>query len=291
VAPLLEILDARIDVGGAPAIEGLALRTSGERALVLGAARALFEAACGVVAPVRGQVRVHGEEAQAALRSGAVAGAPLDPAMPPSWTPRAYVTWSARVTGRDKETAEALAADAIARLKMESFADARLKKTPDIGLVPRRATAIAAALATGAQVIMLEDPTGGLPDAAARSFGRIVVGALEGRSWAVFAPRAVLASPLALAADEAIVVAGSRVAAQGDPAGLAARDRTYTITVHGAAEELARAVEARGARVSRSDEKLTVDLGDALSTRDLMQLALEVRAVIVELAPISRTLG
>jgi ABC-type multidrug transport system ATPase subunit len=289
---LLEILDARIDVGGAPVVDGLGLRTTGARVLVLGAARALFEAACGIVLPARGEVRTSGQPAFLAMREGAVAGAPLDPAFPPSWTPRAYATWSARLAGRDKASAEAYAADAIARLKMEPFADASLRKTPDaLGLVPRRATAIAAAMATGAATLMLEDPTSGLPDAAARSFGRLLVSALEGRAWVVFAPRAVLASPLVLAAEEAIVVAGSRVAAQGDPAALAARSRTYALTVHGPIEDLARAAEARGARVARSPANLTVDLGDALSTRDLLQMALEVRAVIVELAPISQTLG
>jgi hypothetical protein len=107
----------------------------------------------------------------------------------------------------------------------------------------------------------------------------------------VFAPRAVLASPLALAAEEAIVVVGSRVADQGDPATLAAREHSYALTVHGAVEDLARAVEARGARVRRSAAQLTVDLGDTLNTRDLLQIAVEVHAVIVELAPISRALG
>jgi ABC-type multidrug transport system ATPase subunit len=292
VTPLLEILDARLDVGGAPVVEGLGLRTSGARVLVLGAGRALFDAVCGLVTPARGEVRVHGHPAAAALREGLLAGAPLDPAMPPAWTPRAYATWSARVAGRDKATAEALAADAIARLKMESFADASLRKTPDaLGVVARRATAVAAAMATGAATIVLEDPTSGLPDASARTFGKLLVAALDGRAWLVFAPHAVLASPLALAADEAIVLTGSRVAAQGDPAEIAARDRSYALTVHGPVEELARAAEARGARVRRSEAKLTVDLAEGMSTRDLLQIAIDVRAVIVELAPISRALG
>jgi ABC-type multidrug transport system ATPase subunit len=298
VTALLELLDARVDVGGAPALDGLGLRTTGERVLVLGAARALFDAASGVSRLVRGEALVRGRPALAALRAGEVAGAPLDPPLPSAWTPRAYVAWSARLAGRDRATARALADDACERLGMEALADAPLgrlaqdKPAPGAqGLVPRRATVIAAAMATGAPALMLEDPMNGLPDAAARRFGRLLVRALEERAWALFAPRAVLATPLALAAEEAIAISGSRVVAQGDPAEVAGRERTYAITVHGAIEELARAAEARGAKVERAPAQLTVDLGDALGTRDLLQMALDVRAVIVELAPISRTLG
>ena len=111
------------------------------------------------------------------------------------------------------------------------------------------------------------------------------------RAWVVFAPRMALSAPLALAADEAVVMEGSQVAAQGAPGELAARERSFALTVHGDVEALAQAAEARGATVRRSRTVLTVDLGKGMTTRDLLTMALEVHAVVVECSPLSRALG
>jgi len=152
-SPLLELYDTRLDVGGHPVVDGLAFASHGERLLVLGGSRALFEAASGMVAPVRGSVNVRSVPAVRALRAARVAGAPLDPALPPQWTPRVYATWSARIAGRDEGTARDLADDAVKRLGMTAIADTPLGKTRGASAPPevsRRAMVIAAALATGA---------------------------------------------------------------------------------------------------------------------------------------------
>jgi len=237
MAALLEVSGVRVDVDGAPAVDGLSLATTEDHALVVGAARALFEAASGVRAPARGEVRVDGEIAERALRAGRLAGAPLDAPLPPKWTPREYATWSARLAGQN--SAAALAAEALERLKMTSVADAPLARAP---LTVRRATAIAAALATGADVVMIDDPVSGLPDEQARSLARIAARALDDRRWIVFASRVPLASPFALNADEAIVVSCSAVTAQGAPAEIAAREKSYAVRVHGETAAFARRI-------------------------------------------------
>jgi ABC-2 type transport system ATP-binding protein len=288
-AALFEAKDLRIDVGGVPAIDGLALTCApaSVRVLVLGGARALFEAASGMRHPSRGDVLVRGETAGAAVVASRVAGAPLDPPLPPRWTARAYATWSARLSGRGAKEAQRWAANAIERLKMAKMADEPLRTAPPHG---KRAAVIAAAIATGSPVIFLEDPLAGLADTVARSFGRILVEALADRAWAVFAPRVSIASAIALAADEALLVEGSSVTAQGAPAELAARTRTYALKVHGAPDDFAHAAEARGAVVTRGPSRLLVDLGASLGTRDLLAMAIETRTVIVEMSPLARTL-
>jgi ABC-type multidrug transport system ATPase subunit len=285
---LLQTNDARVDVGGAPQVDGLTLQTTGARIVVLGAAQALFDAASGARKPSRGTVLVHGEPADAALRAARVAGAPLDPAMPPKWTPRTYARWSARLAGHDDTQAARLAGEAMERLEMRAIADTPLGKA---ALHTKRATVVAGALATGAAVIVLADPTAGTPDAFARTFGRILVAALAGRGWIVFAPTMALGAPLALEADEAILLEGSQIAAQGAPGEIAARERTYSLKVAGEVEALAVAAEARGAKVRRSASVLVVDLGESLTTRDLMSMALQARAIIVELSPLTRALA
>src|SRR5262245_57635292 len=113
--PLLFARDVRLGAGG---VDGLAFAARGPRLLVLGAPRALFAAIAGVVPPLRGELLVGGVPARAALAAGLVAGAPLDPPMPPKWTGERWITWSARLAGNGASEARVLAARAIAALQM-----------------------------------------------------------------------------------------------------------------------------------------------------------------------------
>jgi ABC-2 type transport system ATP-binding protein len=289
VEPLLTSSSLRVDVGGTPAIEGLSLASTGERVLVLGAARALFEAAAGLRAITRGELRVAGQDPLAAVTAVAVAGAPLDPPLPPSWTVRDYVTWSARLAGHPHGTARALAHEAIDRMKLGEVAAHKLAA---VTAPARRGAVVAAALATGAPVVLVEDPVGGLPDDAARSLARVIVRALADRRTVFFAPRVPLDSPIALAAEEAIVVDGSHVSGQGDPAEIASRDSAFVLRVAGDARAFVDAVEAQGGRLLGSpgdpaQARLTIDLG-TLHTRDLLRIAADSNAVVLELRPLGR---
>jgi ABC-type taurine transport system ATPase subunit len=289
VEALLATNSVRIDVAGFPAIDGLSLVTTGDRLLVLGAAPALFQAAAGVLPIQRGEIRVANRVPADALRTRAAAGAALDPLMPPSWTVRQYVTWSARLAGHSRATSRALAADALARLQLGPSAGAQLRRVD--GIV-RRATVVAAALATAAPTLLVEDPVAGMPAEVARRFATILVGALGDRRTALFAARLPLESPLALSADEAVVIVGSHVAAQGAPAEIAAGDRALLLRVGGDAKAFAEAVRAEGGRLlgdagAGATVRVTVDLG-TLRARDLLRLAAASNAVVLELRPLAR---
>ena len=285
--PLLEADRVRVDVHGAPAVDGLSFATQGDQVLVIGAARALFEAVSGVRPVASGALRVAGASARDALRSGQTAGASFDLPLPPRWTPREYATWSARLAGHPRAVAASLAREALDRMKMASVVDVRLGKA--LPLV-RRATAIAAAIATGAEVILLDDPLAGLAEEQARSLARIVSRALDDRRWIVFAPRVPLASPLALNADEAIIVTGATVAGQGPPAELAARERAYALRVQGETAAFARRVIERGGTVGGNAAEMTIELGE-LTTGELVRIAQESNAVILELFPLAASFG
>jgi ABC-2 type transport system ATP-binding protein len=222
--------------------------------------------------------------ARAVVRSGGAAGAPLDPALPPKWTAREYVTWSARIGGSTKKDARSLADQAIERMQMKAVADVPLAAS---STETRRATSIAAALATGAQTVLLEEPTRGLADDVARNFARVLIRALEGCGWAVFAAHVPLASPLAMDADEAIVIAGDLVVAQGAPAELATRERAYAVRVLGRADDFSKLAASRGARVSGQGAELTIDLGESLAVSDLLRAAQDAQATILELRPLA----
>ncbi len=292
---LLAASSVRLDAAGVPVVDGLDVTLQGERVVVLGAPRALFEAAAGLRGVAHGELRVEGLAPLEAVRSRAVAGAPFELPLPPRWSVAEYVTWSARLAGHGRPAARALAAEAIEAMELGSLGGARLAGT---SLAARRATSLAAALATGARALLLDDPLGGLSDEGAGSFARVAARALETRRWVLFAPRLPLESPLAACADEAIVLDGASVVAQGSPAAIAAERTTLALKVHGDAAEVgafASAIEASGGKAAvgahgRGPFHLRVELG-SLAARDLFRLALGSGTTLLELRPFSLPLS
>ena len=131
---------------------------------------------------------------------------PLDPPLPPSWTVAQYATWSARLAGHRAAEGRALADRALETLELDAF---RSTKLASASHHVRRAVVVAGALATGAAALLLEDPLAGLSPEVSQSLARRIVTATAaaGRRIAVFAARVPLESPLAVAADEAILAA------------------------------------------------------------------------------------
>lgn len=285
---LLSAEDVRIDIDGVPACDGITFRTTGERVLVLGAPRALALAAAGVLPVARGRLTIRGIDAAAATRDRGAAAAALDPPVPPTWTVREYVQWSARLAGLDSATAKANAADAIARLQLVA-----LERGKIAGLPPhaKRALVLAAAMATGAPVLVIEDPLTGLPEDVARSFAKILLDALKDRASIVFAARVPLTSPLALHADEAIVASSSRVEAQGPPGELAAASNRFVARLHGAMDGLAAELTGRGVGVEVQGGQVIFDLKGVITTVELIEMCAAADVAIVELVPVARALA
>lgn len=261
--------------------DGLTLETQGDRVLVLGVPRAVFLGAIGLTPIVRGTLAVRGRSPVSAVGSGLVAGAAKDPSLPAKWLLRDYVTWSARLGGA--ADAARGAARAIEELQLGALAT-----TPIGKLVPhaRRATVVAAALATGAEQLVLEDPLGGLPDDAATTFAKLLVDALAARSWLVFAPRMPLGLALSRAADEALVVGGGiRVDAQGAPSELAAATRRFICRLDGKLASIAPAVADQGGSVVAHGTHVFVELGPTLTTAGLFAICAEANVAVLELVP------
>jgi len=289
---LVAASELRVDVNGAAVLDGITLTSTGEWVLALGAPRALFEAAAGLRAIVRGSLRVAGVASADAARTGVATGAPLDPPLPPRWTVREYVQWSARLSGHSRAAAEAHAAEALGRLELGQYASVRL----GTAAVPiRRGAVLAAALSSGARVLLIEDPTVGLGDDVAHAFARRIALALADRRVIFFAARIPLESPLALAADEAFVLRGSHLAAQGAPAEIAAAERSFSLAVAGDFRAFASALLAEGASLltpipdgpaSEGAARIAVHLGP-LGTSDVLRLAAAHQATVVDLRPIA----
>jgi ABC-2 type transport system ATP-binding protein len=211
----------------------------------------------------------------------------MDPPMPPDWTVADYVSWSARLGGVSRADASSAALQSIRALELDPMAKTRIGR---LVRHARRATVVAAALATGAEVVCFEDPLGGLPDAIAEVYAKLLVAALGDRAFVVFAPRVSLASPLALAADEAIVATASRVDAQGAPSEIAAAARRFVGRLDGPPSVVAPAIEARGGRIEAKGAHIVLDLGE-MTTSELMAACRDAGVAVLELLPVARALS
>lgn len=288
VGPLLVSSSLRIDVGGAPALDGLTLASTRQSVLVLGAPTVLFEAAAGLRSVEHGELLVAGISPAAASRSGVAAAAPLDPPLPSRWTVSDYIGWSARLSGLSGANCENAIHEALERMRLLPDRSARLGKA---SVTLRRRAVIGAAIATGARILLLEDPITGLSPDAEPSFAGIVARAMHDQPTVVFMGRVALDSPVALAADEAIVVDGSKVVAQGSAAEVAVRANSFSVRVTGNVDALTKALTASGCRLQSAESsaetsRFTVDLGN-LGTSDLLRFAEASSAVVLELRPLT----
>lgn len=290
--PWIQAEALRVDVAGSPLLDGVTFVTTGRSAAILGAPRALFEACTAERTPTSGSLRLVGLSPEQASRQARVAFAPLDPPLPPRWTARSYASWSARLVGHDAASAERNAREAVAMLRMGSVADTKLADAP---LHVRRGAVLAGALATGAELLLFEDPTPGLADDAARTLARVLAQALDetasspGRAWVLFAARLPLTSPFAHRAEEAFLFSRGRLAQSGAPGELAAAESAFHLRVSGPQAEFVDRLRKRGAEVVSDDTHLSVRLDDTLAPRELFQLAEDAKVILLELVPIADT--
>jgi energy-coupling factor transport system ATP-binding protein len=288
MSSLLVTKSLRVDAGGAPAIDGLSLESTGRHVIVLGAPRALFEATANLRPVEHGELQVNGALPRSAARAGGAAAASLDPRLPPEWSVFQYIWWSARLSGLSRSQSQGAVDGALDRMQLLGHASTRLRAAP---VTVRRGAVISAAIVTGAPLILLEDPLVGLPGDVARSFAHVISAAVEGHMTLIFAGRLALDSPLVLASDEAIILDGSRVAAQGLPAQIAAGANSFAVRAAGDVGAFMSALGARGGLLHASERsgdsaRFTVDLGD-LGTRDLLRVAEASSAVVLELRPLA----
>ncbi len=274
----------RVDDRGGVAIEGLTFASDGPHLAIIGGPSILAHALAGTTPLARGTILLDGKMPHEAMLAGDVAHAPRDPRTPDEWTPRTLISWSARLMGMNGAEARTSANHAITKLGLTEMADRKLATLP---LGAKRATSIAAALATKATTLVIDDPSPGLTDDAARTLERIAADALDDVKWILLTGRLSLASPFGLRADDAVLLGPEGVVAHGAPAEVAAKDRVYALRVVGPAQALADLVRARGATASAKDRELEVELSADMTTRDLFSMASEASVTIVSLRPIA----
>ncbi len=291
MTPLIDARGARTEGSSGTGVT-VASTPTARHVVLLAAPEAFFRAVAGLSSLAGGEIRVCGRSPAGAIESRAVAVAPLDPVLMPSAAPAEYVRWSAELAGSPR--LEASVTEALERLQLAPVARTPMSK---LSLATRRGVVVAAALATGAEAIFLENPFASLAENDARDLARVLSKALDPVAWALFVPRISLGWHITTHADEAILFHGERVVAQGAAEEVAVREGSYSIRTLGAGDRFSRRLEEAGATArflegggDLAPAALLVELGDALTAVDVFRLAEEEGEVILELRPLSDAL-
>ena len=170
---VLDASDARVAVDEAVALASLTFTSRGSLVLVAGETAALFAVLTGVplgatrpldsptlgeAHVVAGFLRVRGHSV-ADRRHVAITGvALLDPPLPPTWTARTAVAWSARLAGIPERAARELTDHALSRVGLATALD---RPARTLALPERRALGLAQAIVASPEVLILEAPLAG----------------------------------------------------------------------------------------------------------------------------------
>lgn len=298
--PVLEAVEARVDVDGVTALDGLTLSTGGDHVVVAGDARALFavltgvpmgglgdgDEASGEAELVAGTLALAGRSVAERAHVEAMGAAPLDPPAPPGWTAEDYVAWGARLAGVKRGDANELAAAGLSRLGLGAV---RCKKLGALPLPERRAVMLAQAVVSGPEVLVAEAPLSGIEGPAAGLVMQALLAATEGRRALVSVARLDAAGAegaLARRASHLVVLAGGKVALEGPPEELFAAAQVLALRVRSNAEALRAELALRGMDLRGGPERFSVALPVGTSTKEVLAAAVASRATLVEMVPL-----
>jgi iron complex transport system ATP-binding protein len=225
VTPALVVESLRVTLGGAPILHGVDLTvTTGEWVTVIGPNGAgkstVLRAVSGVV-PFSGRINLLGTESgrmRRRDRARLVASVPQSPVVPPGMTVLDYVllgrTPYIRPLGSESRTDLEVAHGVLARLDLAPFA-ARALETLSGG--ERQRAFLARALAQGATLLLLDEPTTSLDIGHQQEVLDLVDELRADHQLTVLATMHDL-SIAGEYADRMVLLAGGRVAASGPPA-------------------------------------------------------------------------
>ncbi|RLB64662.1 MAG: ABC transporter ATP-binding protein [Deltaproteobacteria bacterium] len=296
--PTIEAEDARIAIGDSTMMDGLSLRTRGDRVLLIGSAEALVAAISGspggddqttaspVARVVSGSLRVAGADVAAREHVGLCGVAPLDPPMPLRWTVQEYLSWGARLGGARRRQAKALALAALERLGLTDLRRRRLKA---LARHERRALAVTLAIVTNPSVIVLEDPLAKLDESDVTAVMAVMAQAAVGRAVILSMPHLSPRSPaahLARTATDICVFRGGELLLVAEPATLFDNAAIYEITVKRGAAALRRTLAEQGLELHGGPEHFSLSLPKGRGPSDVLAAAAQARAAVTSCIPL-----
>jgi ABC-type multidrug transport system ATPase subunit len=296
---------ARIDVAGAPLLEGLSASVEGALVGLIGAWQALFLLCAGRAELASGRIVLFGRELDEARAAGELGAALSDPTLPADWNAQAYLATGAELCGHGRSSALRAARAALATLDLSHLAERRIRT---LTIAEKRVLHVALALVDPPRVLAIEDPFRDLDEKSAALVAGVVERAIAGRTALIGSttlPHTGPAHQLLSRAETLLVLEAGTLVAQGSPARLLAPGPRYLLTVAEHGRELAEHLAERGLRVELGQPsggfspltadllatmggaaRLIVELTGEATTRVVIEAASEVRAPVLELRPL-----
>lgn len=208
--PLLGLGAALVEIPGEPPAGPLTLDIVGPRAVIIGEAEPLLGPLLRRARVASGRFDLLGTPLDE-VDPKKIGLVPLDPPLPLRLTPADYVAWGARLAGAPERAATDAARALCALVGLGALADRPIEA---LHVAYRRLTALAQALVTHPELLVIEAPLSGL-DHEAASYTLIALGrACEGRSSLISLASPEPGSPaarLAEGADERVELSAPEI--------------------------------------------------------------------------------
>jgi len=296
---LLQARDVSIAVDGSTMVTGLTFETRGTSVLLVGSTKLLLATISGapmaagdgllpegLARVVSGTLRLLGEDVARGEHRKICGVAPLDPAMPPSWTASEYLRWGARLGGAGRRDARVLAEAALRRLELAELGRRRLHT---IAPIYRRALVIALAGLHGPQALVVEAPFEGLEERSRAYMLHVLERAAPGCATLIGTPRltvGTVVAKLAATASDICLLRDGELMLQADPSAMMGGARHYELTVRAGADALRAELAERGVTLHGGPLHFCVNLPDGLGPSDVLTAAAKARASVVGCVPL-----
>lgn len=303
-APLLVAREARLDQEGVPLVEHLTAEVRGGRLGLVGNWQAFFGVLRGRVQLAAGELTVLGSPADEVVSRGVAGLVSSDEGLPPAWTVREYLEFSAGLQGQSRRHAREEVLSVTGELGLQPLLARRLGQ---LLLAERRAADLARALLGSPVALVVDSPFAGLDAPGQDYWGALLWRASSGRELILGVPSL---SPTELerswlrSLDETLVLVSGALVAQGKADEVLEVRSRYRLTVarhgHALAERLSTAgyrvfVAAPSGLLSRyatpagaagAVVRLVVELGQAGELGALLDHSLAAGAPLLELEPL-----
>jgi ABC-2 type transport system ATP-binding protein len=286
---LLSVRQARVDRDGAPLCEGLDVEADGQRVVVAGpGAEGIFEA-IGMTGTVsHGRILVSGHDVATRSHVGHVGIAPLDPPLPLRMTVEGYLDLNFRTLGLSPRAASAAVAASLTDLGISTLAR---RRTDSLAIPERRAVVLAAAMLPGSRSLVAHAPLLGLEGNESQYVLSVLGHVSTRRRVLATALRFDAASPerdLVLGATHVVLTSRHATLWAGSSADLVTGSPKLALCVRDATDAFTDALAQAGFLPQGTPPRLTVTLSGHVTTMDLLAIAQQSNAAIVEMIPLAR---
>ena len=240
----------------------------------------------GLIAPTAGEAYLFGTRVPAAESRRKLGFLPENPYVYPYLTPREFVEMSGQLSGMKGKALRSRAMDVLTRVGIAYAADRQVRRLSK-GMLQR--TGLAAALVADPEMLILDEPMSGL-DPVGRKEVRDLIFDERAQGRTIFFSTHILSDVEAIC-DRVAILREGQVVVMGALRTLLRGDVLRTeITLAGVTPELRARLAAAGFSLAERSEVTLVSVEGEAKVPEVLALALEAGAQVVELQPKRETL-